>query len=118
LPAGFGSNRQTRAGGQITIKHDDPTISTFRAISIDSSARSENDCVSIRPNCESDSKAIDAKNSHRGQQDYPRISVFRGISIKANDEDEKAMTPRANKEIKQEATAIIAVMSVRFVRLF
>jgi hypothetical protein len=40
----LGSDRQMLAGGQITTKHDNPTISTCPGISIDSSAKSENNC--------------------------------------------------------------------------
>jgi 1,2-phenylacetyl-CoA epoxidase PaaB subunit len=106
----FGSNRQMMAGGQVTTKHNDRAFSTFRGISIDSSAKSENHCNSIRYNCESDSKAIDARNSHTRQHNCPSLSMFRGISIKTSDEDEKTMTPRPNKEIKQEVTITIVVI--------
>jgi hypothetical protein len=52
------------AGGQITTAHDDPTVSVFRGVSIDSDAKFENDSDLIRSDREYHSKAIDANNSH------------------------------------------------------
>jgi hypothetical protein len=66
-------------------KHDDPRISTFREISIDSSDEDENANDSIRFNREFDSNEIDESDLQFEKHDDPRISTFRGISIDSSD---------------------------------
>jgi hypothetical protein len=62
-------------------KHDDPRISTFRGISIDSSDESENASDSIRINREFVSNEMDESDLQDAKHDDPRSSTFRGISI-------------------------------------
>jgi hypothetical protein len=90
------------------LKHDDSRISTFRGFEIDLSDECanaddsirvnrepdlsderENTDDSIRVNREFDSNEIDESDSQRSKHDDPRISIFIGISIHDNDDDEK-----------------------------
>jgi hypothetical protein len=68
------------------LKHNDPSISTFRGISIDRSDENANADDSIRFNREFDSNEIDESDLHPRKHDDPRISTFRGISIDRSDE--------------------------------
>jgi hypothetical protein len=80
------------------LKHDDPRISTFRGISIDSSDKLENADDSIRINREFDSNEIDESDSQPLKHN-PRISTFRGISIDSSDKHENAYDSiRFNRE--------------------
>jgi hypothetical protein len=57
-------------------KHDEPRISTFLGITIDSSDDSENAFDSIRVKCEFDSNEIDESDSQSEKHSDPRISIF------------------------------------------
>jgi hypothetical protein len=61
-------------------KHDDPRISTFRGISIDSSDENENARGSILVNRELDSNEADESDLQLEKDNDRRNSTFRGMS--------------------------------------
>jgi hypothetical protein len=62
-------------------KHDDPRISTFRAISIHLSDQNENPNDSIRGNREFDSNEIDESDLQNEKHDELRMSISEEIGI-------------------------------------
>jgi hypothetical protein len=68
-------------------KHDDPRMSTFRGISIDSSNKDENIFESIRVSREFDSNEIDEIDSQPEKHDDPRILIV--FIISTSDDLEK-----------------------------
>jgi hypothetical protein len=71
-------------------KHEEPRISTFLGINIDSSDECENANDSIRVNREFDSNEIDESDSQNEKHLDPKIVIFLGINIDSRDECENA----------------------------
>jgi hypothetical protein len=89
-------------------KYDDPRISTFRRISIDSSDENENAPDSIRVNREFHSNEINEREQHLEKYDDPTIPTFREVSINSSYDDENAPDSiRVNRV--SDSNAIISV---------